>query len=357
MKPYALISDLHCHAWSSFSTVDPSGINSRLKIIIQELYRTAATLKDAGGHLIVIAGDVFHVRGSIDPEVFNPVFNAFRTLIDEGFEFEAIPGNHDLKSKDTTALGNAFQSLASLPEFRVHTEPTCPAYISAKIAFVPWHSNDGALLRAADELADKMSSSKMDPAEYDLIIHAGINGVIPMLDHGLNAADVAALGFKRVFAGHYHDHKVLEGGKVISIGATTQQTWSDIHTKAGFLIVHEDRIEYHASHAPSFVEIDASTDEDDLPLIVDGNYVRVRGMTLTDAEVNKLRAELLAMNAKGVLIQVARAVTSARGAAPTTTGRSLDQSVTAYIEGLKLSQEAEVKKQALDIIDSVRSVA
>ena len=49
--------------------------------------------------------------------------------------------------------------------------------------------------------------------------------------------DLAKLGFRRVFAGHYHHHCSFEDGKVWSIGATTHQTASDIGTKAGFLLV------------------------------------------------------------------------------------------------------------------------
>src|SRR3954470_18937004 len=106
--PYLLVSDLHCHSWSAFATRDADGVNSRLRIILKELERAAHVLKQARGSTIIIAGDLFHVRGQIDPEVFNPVYATIQRLAKGGFEFFAIPGNHDLKSKDTSMLGNTF---------------------------------------------------------------------------------------------------------------------------------------------------------------------------------------------------------------------------------------------------------
>src|SRR5260370_22414971 len=72
---------------------------------------------------IIIAGDLFHTRGQMDPEVFNPVHDRICKLLGDGFRFVAIPGNHDLKSKETTELGNAMQSLGKLPNFNVVTNP------------------------------------------------------------------------------------------------------------------------------------------------------------------------------------------------------------------------------------------
>src|SRR5579871_421230 len=135
MKPYLLVSDVHAHAWSSFATTLASGVNSRLQITLDELKRAVAELKAAGGDECLIAGDLFHVRGSVDPEVFNPVHDWFATY--QEVSFVAIPGNHDLKSKDTTELGNAIKSLAG-PKFVVAHKPyhgfACPDHV----AVVPW---------------------------------------------------------------------------------------------------------------------------------------------------------------------------------------------------------------------------
>jgi DNA repair exonuclease SbcCD nuclease subunit len=296
-KPYLLVADIHAHKWSHFSTVDPSGINSRLLIILNELERAAAELMERGGDIMIIAGDLFHVRGAIAPDVFNPTFNMIKRILGHGIKIYAIPGNHDLADKDTTELGNAFQSMGSL---------------------------DG----------------------------------VP--DSGLSAKEVASWGFGRVFAGDYHNHRVAEDGKVVSIGATTQQTWSDLGSKAGYVFVYKDRIEYRATHAPSFVEVDAETDPDEIPLIVDGNYVRVRGIKLTDAEVNVFRKDLEEMGARAVTFQITREVVAARSGSALAKATTLDESVHTYIDGMSIEDPAlisMVKTSATEILNTVRSVA
>lgn len=353
---YAVVSDLHCHNWSAFSTIGVGGINSRLQLIIDELWRAARELDAAGGTELIIAGDLFHVRGAIAPEVFNPVHQAIYEILDAFGDLRilAIPGNHDLASRETTELGNAMQTLDALKRFVVITSPYLATRADYNLLFIPWMSHPDKVMQELTATAVLMTKADLD--KTDVFIHCGVNGVLTgMPDHGLDAPKLAALGFRRIFAGHYHNHKVMEGGKVISIGATTHHTWGDIGTRAGFLLVDDTTIEYRASHAPSFVEITGETDEDEIPLIVDGNYVRVRGMKLTDLEANALRTELIGMGAKGVSIEVARAVTSARSVP--TKALSLDASVNAYIDDLAPDNIAEVKLEAAAILAKVRSVA
>ncbi len=357
--PYLVVSDVHFHKWSAFGARDADGISTRLKIILNELDRAAEALEKAGGRDIVIAGDTFHVRGSIDPEVFNPVHEAIQALTLRGFRFVAIPGNHDLASKETTELGNAIQSLNALDGFTVYTTPT-KTFVAGgqKMLLMPWVStNDG--LRA--EIEKVKAAHGAEIAEVDLVMHAGINGVlIGLPDHGLDAAEVASWGFKRVLSGHYHHHKVFEDGKVISIGATTAQTWSDVGTKAGFILVYPDRIEWQASHAPSFVEVTEETSEEELPLIVDGNYVRVRGKSASDSEINDMRRDFLALGAKGFSYQGVREVVSARaGAGATHKAVSLEASVSEFIKTRSLTpeDEAAVSRSALEVLAAVRAKA
>ncbi len=362
-KPWLLLSDIHAHNWSAFSTTLPNGLNSRLDWIIREIERAAAELKAAGGDTIVIAGDLFHTRGSIDPTTFNPIYEVFRKLCEQGFTIYAIPGNHDLAGRETTELGNAMQSLGALPCFSVITEPTNCALadpdktpddeVTPIAVLIPWRSSYKELAREARKIADDLGPE--EAAEIDLVIHGGVNGVLlGMPDHGLDSAEVASWGFKRVFAGHYHNFKSMEGGKVVSIGALTHQTWSDVNTKAGFLLVTDTSVAYRATQAPAFVDIDADTEADDIPLLVDGNFVRIRDLSLTDLEINQMRAEFERLGAKGIVFQVAKQTVSARtGAAPSAKAMSLRESLTKYIDDTVADHKTEVSRACEDILAKV----
>jgi DNA repair exonuclease SbcCD nuclease subunit len=371
--PYLLVADIHAHAWSAFSKTDAGGLNSRLHIQLEELLRAADELIRRGGKLMIIAGDLFHVRGSVDPEVFNPVHAAMKSIINRGIDIIAIPGNHDLKGKETTKIGNSFQTMNAIIStseqygFEVITIPV----VGDNLAFIPWCSTKEKLQEAADDLVKQIGAEGLKYT--DLIIHAGIDGVLPGVPAGgLPATKVASWGFKRVFAGHYHNHKVMEDGKVISIGATAHQTWSDIGTKAGYIFVYPDHIEWQASHAPEFVEITGEDDPEEIPLMVDGNYVRVRGMKLSDAEIIKYRKMLEDMGARGVSFQVAREAVVAREGAVAGKASTIDESVDKFIDGLDplvtfglaaatptyiAERIAAVKAECTDVLTHTRSIA
>ena len=276
--PYVVVSDIHCHSWSQFSKTNADGVNSRLAVILEELLRAAETVKAAGGTMMRVAGDLFHVRGKIEPTVFNPTFDTFRKISDMGITVELIPGNHDLESYHAVRLGNAMQQLEQIAGVTVIVEPEA----RDETVMVPWIDDLGELRRVCKKLANK---------DLDLIIHAPLNGVIKGLpDLGLDPDDLASWGYDRVFVGHYHNHKEFAAGKVYSIGATTHQTWSDPGTAAGFLMVYKDRIEFHESEAPEFVNID---DEADInPLSVGGNYVRLRLQDMEEKALNRAKKEL-----------------------------------------------------------------
>jgi DNA repair exonuclease SbcCD nuclease subunit len=356
--PYGLVSDIHAHAWSAFSTKLPNGRNSRLQIIVDELLRAAHEVKAAGGDTLVIAGDIFHTRGSIDPEVFNPVSDAFDEIIKLGMKIVALAGNHDLKSNESTELGNAFQSFGKRPGFCVVTETTAVSIGKHTLIMVPWIPKLADLKAVLEQEAKSYASHIHN---IDLVMHAGIDGVLSgMPAHGLTPEYLVGLGFKRVFSGHYHHACGFEGGKVWSIGATTHQTASDIGTKAGFMIVGGDAgdINWRASRAPSFVEITDETDPDDYENIVDGNYVRVRGFVFTDAEEKAFREGLEEMNAAGVVMNTERATTVTRtGTTVSVKARTLEISVADHIERKGSIHKEAIQARAANIISLVRASA
>ncbi|MGI4851997.1 MAG: metallophosphoesterase [Janthinobacterium lividum] len=342
--PYGLISDLHCHAWSAFSSVDSKGRNTRLMEILNELSRCCAATLDQGGDTVVIAGDLFHVRGSVEPEVFNPVKDCITHWYNEGIQFLAIAGNHDLTSEDSQELGSAVAMLDGNGFLTYHT----PGFGVSNLVLFPWVKGTAQLKAALENFIDTRGGAFGD--DHDLILHAGIDGVLPgMPDHGLTPAYLAGLGFKRVFSGHYHNAKQFESGKVVSIGAPTHQTWSDLGSRAGWWIVHPTTQQFYASHAPSFIDLDGTEDPDDIPLIVDGHYVRARIGSATNEEVASWRELLTKAGARGVSIQSIPATAESKREGVTVKSlSSLSDSVLAYCTEKK--HAAEVAKLCQEIM-------
>lgn len=355
--PYLVTSDQHCHNWSQFAVLREDGINSRLENILNEMSVAHAALHDAGGDSSFYGGDLFHVRGKIEPSVFNPTFARIKAIHDRYCDLTtyAIPGNHDLEGRNADELGNAMQQLSSIEGFHVYTQPTL---VAGTVLVVPWYQDLDDLRAILKEWSEKVA----DPSQVDVIIHAPVNAVIKGIpDHGLEASELAAYGFRRVLSGHYHDHKVMEGGKVISIGATTHQTWNDPGTKAGFLLVYEDRVEFHETTAPKFVDIGTEDypELEDLRRTVEGNYVRFKIEDATDAEIKQWRDELEGLGAIGVnMIATKKRAEATRAGTSVSASKTLEASVAEYIASkTPADRVSNVQKLCADFIARARMEA
>lgn len=310
--PYLLLSDTHYHAWDAFSSLEHNGVNSRLSTLLHETERAFIALQAAGGHLVVHAGDMFHTRGSLTPSVLNPVrktYSSWAAGSGTNLSIKVIAGNHDLESNETHWLTAAVSAMQSDGIF--FSEST--SIVEDGVILVNWHPTVALLKTELERLRDTIPSHH----EYDLIIHAPVDDVLHGIpSHGLTAKYLAALDFKRVFSGHYHNHKDFDND-VYSIGALTHQTWSDVGTKAGYCLVYRDKVEWFQSHAPQFVALEPDAldvmDVEQLMNAVDGNYVR---MTLTDPTAERegeARKQLEGYGAKGVLIRSPKAVSTMTG--------------------------------------------
>lgn len=349
MKPYALLSDIHCHDWSAFATVEEDGVNSRLRIILNELLRAASSLLGRGGDTMILAGDLFHVRGSVKPSVMNPVFETFQKISNMGITVYSIAGNHDLEGSDADTLGNAMQTLGAIEDFYPITEPTRVSIYSAEatLLLLPWYSK---LNRLREEMANVVAPER---GKFDLIIHAPVNGVVKGIpDIGLTPEELAALKYKRVFAGHFHNH-VEFPGRVWSVGATTHQTWNDPGSLAGFVMVYPDRVEHIPTIAPHFVDL--TKPEHISPTVVKGNYVRLKLTEVSEADIKAYRDELVSMGALAVSI-IATKKTAATRASKIKSGSSLEESVAVYIDKDAIySDKAALQAEAASILMEVRS--
>lgn len=354
--PYCLMADLHLHRWSSFAQDLPSGLNSRLSGLLSEITRASVEVVKAGGKHVVLAGDVFHVRGSVAPSVLNPTKDLLKSLHGGlGVEFIIIPGNHDLEGKEATRLGSAVTAL-ECDHVSIENETVFRGDLGAWL--FPWFE------RVEDLKAQLERRAPEEGVVCDAIIHAPIDGVIAGLPaHGLDPEYLATLGYRNIYAGHYHNHRAFPGGAV-SIGALAHHTWSDVGTKAGFLIVNplEGSYRWFKSHLPEFVDLSklAETDPEMIPLLVDKNYVRVRVAASKVKEVDEARQELLDMGAIAVLVQAEPkppVETEGRAGVSVKSGASLEVSVTEFIGSMKdVTDPKAVSEAAIAVLASVETM-
>jgi DNA repair exonuclease SbcCD nuclease subunit len=328
--PYAIVSDVHLHNWSPFSSITKDGLNSRLQIILDALGYACATL-DMGDRLY-IAGDLFHVRGHITPSVQNPTLDFFKEIRERGIVPRIIPGNHDLESKNTTQLTNAVQALEGIG---CDICNSTTVYTDDKIVMIPWMES---LEELRQEIKAQANSLKGKVKEYSLIIHAPLNGVIPIPDLGLSPEELAAHGFKRVFCGHYHNHKEFADG-IFSVGALTHQTWSDVGTRAGFIYVDEnDKLVQEATDAPQFMDY-----EEGYESLLQSNYVRVKLCEATEKEIVTIRESIIKeYYAAGCVVKSVPKPVGVTRSSTVNSGASIETSIEDWV---KDNIKSELQKQ------------
>jgi DNA repair exonuclease SbcCD nuclease subunit len=338
MNPYILISDTHYHDWQQFASIGENGVNSRLQI---QLDATKEAVDRTPTLDLIHAGDFFHVRGKITPSVMNPVIDMYSEFSKSHHrEIGIIAGNHDLGSSDTCWLENSSQPLQQLGENVCIVSSGPRIDEQGKIVLFPWREK-------LDQLREDLLAFAAfvgNPAEYDAIIHAPVNGVIKGIpDNGFTPEELESYGFKRVFAGHYHSHKQLSKN-VWSVGALTHQTWSDIGSEAGYCIVYPDRVEHFKTKAPKFV-----LDGDNIV----GNYVKVRTTETNAAKLKEAKRELIEAGAAGVLFEIQMEAVATRKDAIEVKLDGLEESIRSYSKDKYSESATEFSLMCLNEIAEV----
>ena len=353
-RAFGLCADVHAHNWSQFSTLK-DGVNSRLVATLDELTRCAREAKARGCTRVFIAGDLFHVRGSIAPSVFNAV-SARLDMLARSLEITwvVVDGNHDCESRDSETLGSANEMLPQDEAYIWVVSGNPELFLHERVCCIPWISDRDKFLDTARKWRDVIERKHGDAHLWTLICHVGIDGVLSNVPGAFTSRELAELGFGRVCSGHYHQHAVFEhkevGSSVISIGALTHQTWSDVGTRAGWMIVDAVREQFFDSEAPRFMDFDPDADLSE----VEGNFVRVRS-DLDEADVTALRDALMGLGALAVVfVGVPKALTVTRSSAPAT-GLTLAAQVKDWLDrasSMTVDRE-KVRATAVEILREV----
>lgn len=294
-NPYAVMSDIHLHNWTQFSKVNEDGVNSRLQDILDAMEECIVDLRRVGGCDVVITGDLFHTRGVVKPSVFNPTFSFFEKWSKAGINFHIIPGNHDLEGKSSDTIGNSMASLSAIRGVTVYNEVTL---VNERYLFIPWMEDANDVLKTIQEYTDRY-------VNLEVFCHVGLDDVVPAkIGNTISPSKLLELDFKYVFCGHFHNH-VRFNNRVFSVGALTHQTWRDIGSLAGFILVDNaaTRPLHKETKAPQFIQYETAKWIDTASK---GNYIRATGFEISKEKAVEIRDYLMERGAKAFLDQTSR---------------------------------------------------
>jgi len=173
-------------------------------------------LKDPDDKILIIAGDVFDNRQSINIHIYHNVFLLLQRIKRLFKEIHLIVGNHDIFNKTNNDV-NSLNIFSLIPNVYVYKEPEVITVNDKKILLMPWYNGQEHV---------KIQEFKQD-LDY-LVLHADINtlqfNAYSKVNNGLEVFYLK--DFKYVFNGHIHYNQ--EQGNIITLGSPYHLTRSDI---------------------------------------------------------------------------------------------------------------------------------
>jgi DNA repair exonuclease SbcCD nuclease subunit len=213
------ISDPHFHPFQQFSELI-DGVSSRL-LDVKRTFDAAVDLGvKEGCQLMLIPGDIFHVRGSVKPSVLNIVLGCFERAM-ENFPVVVIPGNHDMEDKEGGPTAVDF--LRTLPNVYVMGQPSRLTIRDLPICGIPYQHNLAAFENAVKGLDERLRNCNV------FMVHQGIDD---LADKGVPETGLTVKKLREllgedclILAGHYH--RPLAQQNVVQVGAPLQHNFGD----------------------------------------------------------------------------------------------------------------------------------
>lgn len=220
-----LLADLHFGVHKADTNFMNSQMDFYKNQLVPELNKKSITD-------IIILGDVFDSRNTLNVNVINEVIDLFKNYLNK-FNIKIIVGNHD-SYLSTDINVNSLKILELLDNITVYHEPTEINLNGKSSLMLPW-------------ITDYTTVENTITKSYDYCFcHADIIGFNMgggrLSETGIYAKTLLNK-FNHVFSGHYHDGitRTFELNKTISyIGAPYQLTRIDRDQPRGYRILNTD---------------------------------------------------------------------------------------------------------------------
>lgn len=303
--PVLVISDIQFHAYKAHSRLI-NGVNSRL-LDQMDAWRQAVSLgRERGCRLLLVPGDVFEVRGSIKPSIFNRVTTLIVETLKQGFDIAVIPGNHDMEHLEAgESAVDSWDHLSVGSEARackVFKAPGAADFGGYRVLGIPYMHD----VEAFKETFKRISASESPDIT---MIHQGLDNfnthdASPRT--GLTAEWLEDNNTGIIVCGHYHWPGISTGGRVVNVGALVQHRFSDEGSERGCWVLESDGFKFFGIESPRFITV---TRARRIGRECRGSIVRIRASSVREAE--RLRKKVEEAGALSVTVEIEKEFTSA----------------------------------------------
>jgi hypothetical protein len=211
-KRIAMIADIHLHNHRAFGGPMIAGLNSRYRAILQAMHTAYEAANKAEAGCMFILGDLFDtVRPT--PQMMAPVLLLMEYYANtKNLQTVVVPGNHDKLSE--APGNNALGPLKVVAD--VCEEPCVYQLRDANVLVSPFRTGPASQWLLEDI---KQAQTQIGDTKFGVLTHVGISdeNTPPWLKGSDDSIDRSLLGDIAVFAGNWHEHKVM--GFAVQVGA------------------------------------------------------------------------------------------------------------------------------------------
>lgn len=290
----AIIGDVHIGIYNAFSKpVSGETLNDRSLASINPLARALQLAKD-NAYTLIVNGDLFDSRASLDVRILTKVFELFSRYQD--VKCYLIAGNHDqvdnldIPENSLDMFGIAFKNITVVKTVQaINLSPNITALC------VPYSENVKMLKDKIVYYKDHLPTNRVNI----MFAHIGVDGASDggLYTHRLGGAfglgDLYPNSFTKIYLSHYHRRQHL-APNVSYIGSTQQHNFSDEGQEKGITVLDDDLKESFAdlsAYYPKFLTFDTSNKDTEANISKAGgnNYFRVISHSKKEAkEIKKL---------------------------------------------------------------------
>lgn len=280
---------------------------------------------------VLIAGDLFHKRGTIEVVVFNAIYKVLDSFYDVGIAVHLIAGNHDQVDASVipTSSIHSFKDIAHIIEkperFWIQDEDLSntvetlePEEGDVEIVAIPYSKDKSFVLKSMEELREQC----VDPERAILLCHVGItggtvgSGMYSIKDE-YSLKDLKSSHWKYLVAGHYHQPQLLDYNAIYT-GTPVQNSFGDeLKGKDGyngFFVIDTDKrydIQFVPIIAPRFITVSSADELEQYDSdYIKSNYFRIKSAAKDVEEIKDTLSDILGDDDQEVRLELEKDYTT-----------------------------------------------
>lgn len=294
-------------------------MSSRLFNILNALCDMRRYCTSHGIWHVLIAGDLFHKRGTIEVIVFNTIYQVLNSFKEMGITVHLIAGNHDQVDASVVPV-SAIYSLRDIAHIIEN-----PEYFQlqdgddfAEVVAVPYSKDKAFVLSSMNELREKCEEAE----NAILMCHLGItggtvgSGMYSMKDE-YSLKDLKSSHWKYVICGHYHQPQLLDYNAIYT-GTPVQNSFGDeLKGKDGYngcFVVDTDKrydIEFVPIFAPRFITVSSAQELEKYDSdYIKNNYFRIKSSAKDVEEIKETLSDILGDDEQEVRLELEKDYTT-----------------------------------------------